>query len=682
MNTLQKTLQSSLTEARFNLVLIRGEAGMGKTRLLTEFLKVLPPDIPRYMAHGSSVEGTPAFWPWTKILREALAAQKGTNRQLVENAQSLSTAFPEIQHSVDTTYPTVASLDRFSILSHWARTIRSISRNAPLVLALEDLHRADFSSLALINWIAEELSFDPVVILATHRPSIETTNATRGLSEIASLPRCTNIDLSPLTAEDISCLLDPLSVDRATLSEALRSRTMGNAFYVTHLIRFIDARPDSESTESLVSALPSNGKEIVDRQLSDLPADTRDALAVASVAGRFFSVQTTAEILGIDGTKLLARLEPARLGWIIREEGRQFEFSHALLQEALYQSIESSRRREIHHHLARHLIGQSDSHSSLISDHLLKAIPLAEPSEARFYAIQAGRDAATRFAYAEAQTFFRRALDLLDSDPESTPTIRCEILLEYANAQLYTGDREDARRTLLDAANLARQTGSPQLLAACALQLAPDYLSIEVGAYDLTLIHLTEEAIAITPSSDPATRSTLLARLSQAIGWLGAPEQRRKIVAEALALARDCRDANALSAALSAQADFLASTDRAKERIRVLNELRRVMQLNNETPIPARLVHHTRMISALLEVGEFARLDAENDACRELASRTEIAHFIWYPESTDSMRSLMKGNLEENKQLADRFTEIQRLSPDSNVIQGYASQQFYRQIER
>lgn len=679
MSVLREILRSSVAEARGHLVLIRGEAGIGKTRLLDEFLKTVPNSVRSYLARSSTIEGTPAFWPWTKILREALTEQKGTNLELVENAQSLSTAFPEIQGSVEYTLDRPANIDRFSILARWVKTIRSISQGTPLLLAFEDIHRADFDSLSLLAWIAEELSFDPVVVIATHRPSPESNATAQGLSEIAALSRCKSIDLTPLTAVDISFMLDPIGPDRSELSKALELRTAGNAFYVTHLIRYLDSRINTESTESLLSALPSNGREIVSRQLSDLPSSTLNALAVASVAGGTFSIETTAEILEISSKELLTQLEAAQRSWTIREDGSDFVFSHALLCDALYQTIDSPRRREIHLLLARNFIKLGDSRAALISDHLTKSTPLADLAEARRFALLAGRDAAARFAYSEAQTYFTRALDLVESDSESSITDRCRILLEFANAQLYAGDRELARKTLLETARLARQAGSAELLAACALQLAPDYLSIEVGIYDLTLIRLIEEAIKATPTNDLSHRSKLLARLSQAIQWKGDPKKHTQMATDALQLARQSNDRRALSAALAARVDSLAGPNCTEDRIRVLNELYETEGATEN--VPSKLAHQTRMVAALLELGDMVQLDAENQSCRELASRTGLAQFMWYPESTDSMRTLMRGDIRPNTRLSTRYHEIEQLTPDANVTQAYALQEFYRQIE-
>ena len=672
MRILRQLLHSSIAEARGHLILIRGEAGIGKTRLLTEFVKTIPTTVRSYVARGSAIEGTPAFWPWTKILREALTAQKGTNQELVKNAQSLSTAFPEIQGSVDYPPNRPTNLDRFSILSRWVETIRSISRGTPLLLAFEDIHRADHDSLSLLAWIVEELSFDPVIVIATHRPSPETNVIAQGLSDIAALPRCKNIDLAPLTAHDISFMLDPLSSDRTALSKALELRTAGNAFYVTHLIRYLDSRINTESTESLVSALPSNGREIVSRQLSDLPTSTRNALAVASVAGGTFSIPTTAEILGISSKELLSQLETARRAWLIREDGCDFVFSHALLRDALYQTIDSSRRREIHLQLARDLIKHRDSRSTLISDHLTKALPLTDSAEVRKFALLAGRDTAARFAYSEAQIFFRRALDLVESDSECSVADRCKILLEYANAQLYAGDRERARKTLLEAARLARRADSGELLAACALQLAPDFLAIEIGSYDAHLISMLRESLDSLPQNLLSLRAQLLARLSNALLWSRDSLDSEQLAIDALQLARRSGDATSLSAALAARADSLTGPHRVQERMRVTRELQKTVREKNN--LPDSVMQHVRLISALLELGDLRAVDAAIDSCERVATDMNVPQYLWYGKTFRAMRKLMEGDFVATHRLAKESHELGDKHGDENVLHSRACQ--------
>jgi predicted ATPase len=486
--SLRSVMNTTIAQATGRLILVRGEAGMGKSRLLTEFLRNLPASTDRYVTRCSNMEGTPAFWPWTQILREALATAGGKNRELEENSQSLSFAFPEIRGSIESSITRASASDRFSILSQWLKTVRSISKSGPIVLVFDDIHRADFDSLSLLSWMAEELAFDPVIILASHRPSPNSDRVANALSELAGIDKCTTIDLTPLSSIDIVMMLDPLDVDRDQLSKELQLRTAGNPFYVTHLIRYLDTQSASESATLAISKLPPNSREIVSRQLCDLAPATREALAVASVEGGTFSISTTAATLGVSAAELIVLLEPAQRAWLICEDGTEFAFRHALLREALYQTIDSSRRRDIHLTLACILIerGDSYSNSARISDHLEKASPTADSSEIQRFALLAGRQAAARFAYSDAQVFFRRALNSIVNDPTRSIVRECQIRLEYADAQLHAGQRDGSRETLLETVRLSRASSLYSILASCALDLTPEYLSIEVGEYDPT----------------------------------------------------------------------------------------------------------------------------------------------------------------------------------------------------
>lgn len=680
MAVLRNVLRSSVAEARGHLVLIRGEAGMGKTRLLAEFFKTVPTTIPTFVARSSAIEGTPAFWPWTKILRDALEAQNGVNQKLIENAAALSTAFPEIQRSVGPASLANTDLDRFSILSRWTATIRCMSRGAPLLLAFEDLHLADFDTLSLVAWVAEEFSFDPVTVIATHRPHGGNKTTAQGLAELASLSRCKNIDLAPLTALDIKSMLDPLRGDKQELSKELETRTAGNAFYVTHLIRILDSRDEVGSADSLVSSLPSDGRAIVSRQLSDLPVPTRYALAVASVWGGSFPVAETAEVIGLTNSQLLTRLDAARRAWLIREDGSKFVFNHSLLREALYRTLDSADRRAIHLRVSEVLIRRGDAHVALISDHQHAAAPLVDLEEARKFALLAGRDAAARFSFSEAQVFFQRAVGDVGLAPGCNAADHCRALLEYANSQLYSGDREAARKTLLTAATVARTTTSSSLLAECALQLAPDFLAIEIGAYDSQLISLLQEALTELPVGMNSTRSQLLARLSHALLWSKDVADSEQIAVDALRLARKSGEIIPLRAALAARADSLTGPDRLPQRMEITKELEGT--LRTKSNLPDAVMQHVRLIATLLELGDIRAVDSEIASCEQIALKTNLPQYLWYTKSFRAMRTLMKGDFAETHRLARESHELGGKHGDENVPHSRACQTACIRIEQ
>ena len=230
LEVLRASVRSIRSVKKGRVILITGEAGIGKTRLLEEFTDSLRGKTLALYAKSPSVAGAPAFLPWTQLLNEALEIYGSNNAELVENARILSSVFPEIEVAGRPPNDRQPPLDRFAIFTQWTRTIRSIARRAPVVLGFEDVHRADPDSLSLLYWISEELSDDSILLVATHRPYPGNAEVADTLSEIRAMPQTTQLTLGPLSQHEISQLLDPLHGDRDVIGRSLERRTGGNAF--------------------------------------------------------------------------------------------------------------------------------------------------------------------------------------------------------------------------------------------------------------------------------------------------------------------------------------------------------------------------------------------------------------------------------------------------------------------
>ncbi|MHA7839681.1 MAG: ATP-binding protein, partial [bacterium] len=619
LEILREAFRESLQGTREGVVLLRGEAGIGKTRLLSEFLRGLPVDAGQLMAPSSPIEGSPPFWPWTRLVRRATADSRMTSDELLARVGELAAVFPEIDERIHSPPRPPCEIDRFSILGLWAKTIRCLLASRPLVLAFEDIHLLDVDSVSLMSWLAEELREEPLLILATHRPPVEDGPSARRLAELAASPQTILRDLSPLTAVEIARLLGDPSEDRIALSRVLRRRSAGNPFYLTHLLRDLASHEERCRSGSPASLLPLHGSEIVTRQLSNLPTRTRRALEAASVAGVRFSIEAVAELAGTTEEETLASLAPALRAMLVAQDELEYVFTHELLRDAIHGDLSPLARRELHLSMSRHLRARErpGSRTAEISDHLTAARPLGSAADVLEYAIRSAREAASRFAYSAAQSYFRRALKLLDDDPESAAPARGGLLLEYARSRLYSGEREEARSTLLEAATLARSSDSSSLLAECALQLAPDFLSIEMGFYDATLVELIEEALDLVPEDEPALRAQLLARLCQAKQWATPASDTvlEELSEQALSAAERSGEPRAIYAALEARADSLHGPDRVDERLDTIQEL--THRGGRGQGGPAVILQHIRRVAALLELGDMGTLDAAIDACDE-----------------------------------------------------------------
>ena len=681
LETLRASVRSINNIKKGRVILVTGEAGIGKTRLLEEFTDSVRGKTSSFLAKSPAIAGAPAFLPWTQLLNEALETCSASNIELVANASRLATVFPEIKVAKCLPLDKQGPSDRFTIFSQWTRTIRSIAEQSPIILGFEDVHRADRDSLALLYWISEELSDDPILLVATHRPYPGDSEVADTLSEICTMPQTTQLTLGPLSQHEISLLLDPLHGDRDAIGRSLKGRTGGNAFYVTHLIRCLNKLPDLDTAESLASSLPLNGREILVRQLSDLPTDTKDTLAAASVLGDQFQLEALSRILNSTPSRVIESLEPATRAWLIREDGSEYRFNHSLLRDALYQNTEASRRRELHLRAARDLIElDANSMSAQIADHIFNAIPIARGRDASRYAQIAGREAASRFAHVQSRAFFERALDILRTDRDARLSDQYSIMIDLAKATLYCGDRDRSRELLIQAANMARMENSPEKIAECALSLAPDFLTIEVGSYDSVLIGLIQEALESLGPNSISLRAQLQARLSQARQWEGLSHQNEKMALAALDTARISGDSNALLAALAARAESLHGPQQASNRLCHIVELGEVAQRTGN--IHALLLQRTRLMTAYLELGEIRNIEIENERYRSEASKIGLPQYHWYPGATDCMLAMLRGDFSSADELAAEYRKAAGANPDQNFKQTFAAQHVLRALER
>lgn len=679
-----RTLRRSM---RAGLVLLRGEAGIGKTRLLHELLQTLP-DSPNVLrASPSVVEEPPPFWPWTRLIRRALADPRMASDALLPSVRSLSAIFPEIEGPARPPTQRPQTIERFSTFSLWAEAIRSLLGARPLVLALEDLHLMDRDSLSLTSWLLHELREEPLLIIATQRPPIDDEDPARSLAELPSFSEAIVLDLGPLTTAEITSLLGERETDRDTLSLDLRRRSAGNPFLLAHLLRGLESLPDRHEARSPNAIRPANAEEIAARALSNLPPETRRTLEAASVVGLRFSIPAVADLIQRTEAETLACLTPAVRARLLRPQEADLVFVHELLRDALHARMAPLARRVLHLSMSRHLRGRGRPGvgAEAIADHLAAASPLAAREDVVEYTILAAREAAARSAYTLARRRFRHALQLVEEDPSSSPARRGGLLLEYARARLFSSEREEARSTLLEAAGLARATESPDLLAECALQLAPDFLSIEMGFHDPTLVDLLEEALERLPEDRASLRARLLARLCQARRWTPAASAPtlHALSQQALSIAERSGERRALCAALEARADALAGPDRVVERLATIHRLKRQGRDVRDAKECSRIVlHHVRNAAALLELGDAAGFEEAIDACDQAACDSSLPQYQWYPLALRASRALMQGRLDRVDELGQAFMQLASEIGDRNVLASRTCQAAFVQFER
>jgi DNA-binding CsgD family transcriptional regulator len=441
-------LQVALDQARGGegrLVLVSGEPGIGKTRLVEE-LAVQAASVGVLAAWGRVDEpgDAPPYWPWTQLLASVLdeCERDVVCDALVETADVIAPILPEVKEFVSAIVPPPA-LDpgeaRFRFHQAIAAFLNAVSRRQRLMVVLEDSHWADRASLELTRFVAARLSSMPVLLVMTYR------NVDAGVSEafedvLASLarqPRLERIPLRGLTESEVGRFIAQTVavVPAAATVSAVHARTEGNPFFVEELARLLESegafRPGGKDDEAQ-GVVPIGVRDVVRRRVLRLPPETRDLLTMAAVIGRDFDLAVLASAADLAEVDSLERIGPAIDAGLVTEATdsvARFRFSHALIRDAVYRELSGLQRATLHARVGGALEGQvaPGSHSAELAWHFFRAAPISGPERGVAYAIAAARADEAVLAFDQAEAGLGRALELIARLPVGADRLEREL---------------------------------------------------------------------------------------------------------------------------------------------------------------------------------------------------------------------------------------------------------------
>jgi DNA-binding winged helix-turn-helix (wHTH) protein/tetratricopeptide (TPR) repeat protein len=676
------------------VLLLSGEAGIGKSRALEEVGAVARGRGFRVF-HGrcAESEGAPAFWPWIQILRAAVSRDppSGLLHALGEGAREVAWMVPELRPFVRDLpqAPTVdARAARFLLLDSVTAFLRALTAEVPHVVSIDDLHRADGAS-ALFQHVARELGqpgAPRVVLVGTYREN--ELRAAPALAEpiasLATLPHGRHEVLGGLGPEEVAALVRLLSgrAPGVGVIADLHRKTSGNPFFLGQILRVLESEkrlPELDSSASLTLELPRELQDAIRRRLRFLPDPARELLEIAAVIGGDFTVTELELVAELDRSAILARiglaLEAGVLGERSGDPGR-YQFTHALVRDALYASLPLELRARIHAAVAKALESTSSGHASAesasIAHHYAQSVVPGDVERAAHFYELAATWSIARGAFEDAPVHLERALALLDRSRAATAPRRCRLLLQLGDALANAGQRDRARHVLRDAAEIARREGLQEEIATAALRFAPDLLAIETGVYDPELVQLLEDALESVGTASTVLRAKLLARLAVALQWNRNEEDRRRTLSEeAVQLAMQLDDPEATQ-----YVNVLINFSLTQPE-RQLGSIGSCGSLSASLELLQRLVR----VTALLVLGRVRDADREILDYSELVERARHPQARWYADLMRATRALMEGRHEQGEQLALRFLSLGMKHGDRNALHSYEAQRVMRAFE-
>lgn len=669
------------------LLLISGEPGIGKTRLLDEFLRIAQGfDVATFIGRCAESGDAPAMWPWTQVFRSLHNRHRGdwTNRLSPRHASALAMVLPESLQVDDALGPSIESPEvaRFQLYEGLLEALTQFIGTRKTLIALDDLHRADEATLGLLRFAARELRQAPVIFVGTHRISEvrQSPGLSRVLAELAREPQSVSIVLGGLTSLETNDLFERLCSRKPSAHELSRVylQTGGNPFFIRQLAALLVSTTASPS-EGSDGSLPLTLRHAILEQIGGLSQTARGVLATAAVIGREFSLQTLSILSGLDGIEFDAALDELLDSQVLRrgsDELDRLAFAHILVRDALYEHLGLTERRDMHERIARLLAAKygtaSETHVGEIAYHLFEAQTQQALTETRVLSETAARAAALRSAHDDAERHYRRALAALKATDSTNENEQCRLLLALGTEQCRSGNRSAAKDTFAKAARMGRSLGAAEDLARAALGVAPGFLAAEAGASDRFLEDLLEEALATVESTVPSLRARVAARLAIALHWSESNQRMR----EAISLARDISeridDPGARLQVLFARWFCEWNHETFDERSRLADEIqsRAEAMRDREMILMGMMLRQVGM----LERGEITAFDASFESFANLASELRQPQSLWYTPLYRSMRALLDGGMTRALSFQSDLAAVAARVEDANAFHSLVAQ--------
>jgi predicted ATPase/DNA-binding CsgD family transcriptional regulator len=540
----------SVRQGRPSAVLLGGEAGAGKSRLVGEFGTAAAAAGARVLTGGCLQLGTDGlpYAPFTAVLRD-LVHEMGADAVAAmlpgRTTRGLARLLPELGEP-DAAKAGRAEADaghdaaeaRARLFEEVLAALEHLARPAPVVLVIEDAHWADRSSRDLLTFlIGNQRAISGLLIVVTFRSDeLHRTHPLRPL--LAALDRIDwveRVELPRLDQHDTAELaLRILGREPAAgLTEALYRRSEGNPLFVETLL-CCDGELSSELPESLRDLLLDGVRR--------LPEDTQEVLRVASAGGAVTGHALLAAVTGLDDGALIRALRPAVTANVLRAQGDGYAFRHELIREAVHDDLLPGEHGRLHSRFAEAI----DADAGLVPPGRA-AVEMAhhwhsahDSVWALIAAWQAAAQAGRAVGAAERLSLLSRVLELWDQVPDATERIGADHARVLEEAVSAADDAGDFERGIALASSAVKELDpATDPVRVAELLRRRSHFGIKLGRKDFG--QDLEDALAYVPADvAPATRVDILIALARCAPHLVAKE--RSYAEEALALARQTGD--------------------------------------------------------------------------------------------------------------------------------------------
>jgi ATP/maltotriose-dependent transcriptional regulator MalT len=611
---------AAASSGRSSLAFVAGDSGVGKTRLVGELLRRAEASGAEVLS-GDAVELGEGELPYAALVSALRGLARDGHPALdalhPRDRAELARLLPGLAGAAPATDPSASDTPaQGRLFEAVLGLLDRLGADAPVVLALEDLHWADPSTRAFVAFLARSLCRERVLVVLTYRlDELHRRHPLRPLlAEIERDPAVHRITLAPLTRDELAVALEDIlgAAPDPDLLDRLYARSEGNPLFMEELLAAgVDGR----------GALPATLRDALMVRIEQLAETTQDVLRIIAV-GQQVDHATLAEVSGLDRAALVSALREAVASHlVVAQPDDRYAFRHALLREVVADDLLPGERIELHRAFAGALEGRSADGpagaqlAAGIAHHYAAA---GDQRAALGASVRAGRAAEAVHAFGEAALLFERALELWDRVPDAEDVAGMDevaLLHRAGDAFIAAGDRTRPTPLLRAALEMVDAEAEPRRAAALLERLAMAHWRAGRPREGLDT---AERALALVEHGEPTPeRATIYAwwaktRMLQG-RYRDATEAARKAIEAAEAtgnLAALSGALNGMGTSLAAQGAVEEGTAALRRAIDIARELDRPRELESAQINLADALHLAGRDREALEVARVARAES------------------------------------------------------------------------
>jgi DNA-binding SARP family transcriptional activator len=617
---------TAVAEGAPGVVLVPGDAGVGKTRLVRELARGVHARGAVVLYGRCDEDLAIPYRPFVECLSHLVAdvpdeVLSGVDARTLGELTRLVSDLALRRPGLPAPQPADPQVERYLLFGAVAGVLGALARSGPALVIVDDLHWADRPTLLLLRHLAG-LAIPRMLLVGTFRRPVHTEGAlVEALGALQREAVVTRIAPRALTTSETATVLGATAAPGRggtddDLAGFLQRQTGGNPFYLVEMLShlretgILDAADGRHANaERAAVGLPDSIRDVLRSRLARLGEKTALVLSEAAVIGQEFDVDVLATSAGVQVDDVLDRLDVASRAALVDEPGPpgRFRFTHALVQQTLYGDLGPTRRTRTHARVAAAMQAVGGRQPGELAFHALAGITPQTTMEAVRHARAAGAAALAASAPDEAVRWYTAALNALPPPRDDVEHARA--LVDLGGAQRLAG-QPAYRETLFAAARLAQRNGADDVLVDAALASSRGTFS-SLGEVDDEKVALLQAAVAVTPSDSPE-RARLLAVLASELMWHPDYHRRIAVAQEAVAVARRTGDSATLLFAILHRGPAAPVPETIDEHVALLREAVVLAERADDRVAWADAI--VGLASVLVSAASPERLDDELDA--------------------------------------------------------------------